>query len=414
VEVFIVKLSPTQGADRIQVLDVLRGLAIFGILLLNIKGFSQPMLYISITGQELWKDGMSHIVNAVITILGEGKFYSIFSFLFGLGSYLLLSRNEEKGIKPHGVYFRRMTLLLVFGLLHAFLLWWGDILVMYALGGFLLFAFYRRAFKTLFVWIVVFASTLIGLVVLSVGLMALLTMSMPEMMAEENLKFVQQYEARIVEAIQVYQTGSWSEIYSQRLHELGIMYSNGLLGFFPIFTMFLAGMYAGRKKWFEHKSEQQHVFKKAQIWGLAIGLPLSILFWVSKLLMNPVAPGIYDILNTVCLTIGTPALAIFYISSVVLWNERKPAAALWKPLANVGRMALSNYIFQTLICTTLFYGYGFALYGKVSPALGVLITIAVYAVQVILSAYWLRHFRFGPVEWLWRSLTYLRLQPIKK
>ncbi len=116
-------LTPTQGNERIVPLDILRGIAIFGILLLNMEGFSQPLLYLNLTGDVLWTDPWNTAVSAVITILGEGKFYSAFSFLFGLGAYIFLSRIEAKGLNPTGLYIRRMTVLLAFGLLHAFLLW---------------------------------------------------------------------------------------------------------------------------------------------------------------------------------------------------------------------------------------------------------------------------------------------------
>jgi uncharacterized protein len=406
-----VNIAPIHESERITVLDVLRGLAVFGILLLNMRGFSQPLLYLNETGQALWPDGQNQFVDAVITMFGEGKFYSMFSFLFGLGVYLFISRIGIKGQKLYGLYFRRMTALLLFGLLHALLLWWGDILVMYAIGGFLLIAFYSMHTRTLLNWMIALTSSYVFFTMLRTGLNALIILIEPSSI--DSSMVVEEYKAKVVQAIHVYHSGSWFDIYAQRLEELKYHYNNSQLTILLLLTMFLAGMYAGKKGWFNDISNHLSVFRKAHNWGLFIGLPLSILLWISDELTNPTGTTIEILIYTISMSIGIPAMSIFYIASIVLWHQRKPKLALWHSLSNVGRMALSNYLGQSVICTFLFYSYGLGLYGKVSPAESVLITLAIFGVQLILSAWWLKRFRFGPMEWVWRSITYFRIPPMK-
>ncbi len=236
----------------------------------------------------------------------------------------------------------------------------------------------------------------------------------PATVSSDNLKMIQQEKQNIDRAIQIYQRGGWEEIYGQRLNELEMMYKNGIISLLPVFTMFLAGLYAGKMGWFQRIADHLHTFRKAQLWGLGIGLPLSILFWVSGQKLDPAIPDLWFVMNYICIAVGTPALCIFYISTIVMWHHHKPHYRFWNLVAGVGRMALSHYIGQSILCTTLFYGYGLGLYGKVSPFIGVVMTVVIYMLQLGITIWWLRQYRYGPLEWIWRSLTYLQLQPFKK
>ncbi|HET9221138.1 MAG TPA: DUF418 domain-containing protein, partial [Roseiflexaceae bacterium] len=173
------------------------------------------------------------------------------------------------------------------------------------------------------------------------------------------------------------------------------------------------GLYAGARGIFGNIPDHLPFIRRLWLWGLIVGVIGNLAYVIAGQVSNRSDPSPQLILALVGQTFGAPALSIFYMTSLVLLTR----TAIWErhlqPLASVGRMAISNYLLQTLICTTLFYGYGFGLYGQVGAAAGVLLTIAIYALQIPLSVWWLGHFRFGPVEWLWRSLTYGQRQPMR-
>ena len=182
---------------------------------------------------------------------------------------------------------------------------------------------------------------------------------------------------------------------------------------FNVLAMMLLGLYAGARRIFDDIPHHLPFIRKLWIWGLIVGVIGNLVYVIAGQAANRSDPSPQLILALVGQTFGAPALSLFYMTSLVLLTQTVTWERRLRPLASVGRMAISNYLLQTLICTTLFYGYGFGLYGQVGAATGVLLTIAIYALQIPLSVWWLRHFRFGPVEWLWRSLTYGEWQPMR-
>jgi uncharacterized protein len=204
-----------------------------------------------------------------------------------------------------------------------------------------------------------------------------------------------------------------AEITRQRVQDMSFIYFSWPFMAFNLLAMMLLGLYAGAQRIYDGIPHCVPLIRRLWIWGLIVGVIGNLVYVIAGQVSNRSDPSPQLILALIGQTFGAPALSIFYMTSLVLLTQ----AARWErrlqPLANVGRMAISNYLLQTLICTTLFYGYGFGLYGQVGAAAGVLLTIAIYALQVPLSVWWLRHFRFGPVEWLWRSLTYGQHQPMR-
>jgi len=179
-----------------------------------------------------------------------------------------------------------------------------------------------------------------------------------------------------------------------------------------VLAIFLLGLYAGRRRIFHDISAHLPFIRRVQRWGLMIGLAGNAAFAVGGS-FEPSPTSVTQNVGRLCLVVAAPAMMLFYASTIVLLTQRDIWRRRLAPLAAVGRTALSNYLLQSLICTTIFYGYGFAFFGKVRPSFGLLLTITIFLIQIPLSVWWLRRFQFGPIEWLWRSLTYWQRQPMR-
>ena len=397
--------APTAPGERIVLLDVLRGFAIFGILVYNMAYFSAP-LYLQMAGQS-WGEGAVHrLVELSVRFLVQGKFYSLFSFLFGLGFALQLQRVESRGARFAPLYRRRLLSLLLIGLLHGFLIWMGDILTVYALLGFLLFLFRRRQPKTLLVWAVL----LMSVPVLLMAGMALASGSGDA----SRFGSVEDYEILVALSHQAYGAGSLADIMAMRARDFMFVTMGGL--FFAgggIFAMFLLGAYCARKRLLEDAGTRLAFFRRLCGWGLALGIAGNLTFTVATEFAPPPSLSLIGWVGTVGYVIGAPALCFFYLSSIVLLWHKSAWQRRLASLGAVGRTALSNYLFQSIVCTLIFYNYGLGLYGQIGPATGLGLALLIYAFQVPLSRWWLGRFRFGPAEWLWRSITYGKFQPFR-
>ncbi|MBI5954689.1 MAG: DUF418 domain-containing protein [Chloroflexi bacterium] len=379
-------IHPVSLTERMQILDILRGFAVFGILAVNIGGFAAPVFFPGYVSPELtWYDKLAETLTL---FFAEGKFYTIFSFLFGLGFSVQLARAETKGKDVRSFYPRRLWVLFAFGILHAVFLWIGDILRLYALLGFALLAFRKRSNKTLFIWAGIF---------LAVGFLLLVVIGGPhgggeEMPGMDVIAMARQaYNGNSVLSVVIFQ------FFSAFISFAVIAFTQGG----TVMALFLLGLLAGRMKFFGQLGEHRAFFAKAIPLGLLAGLVFNALFvfveepWLSSL----------------GFTIGAPALAAVYVSGLSLLSLKEGGAKLLAPIGKVGRMALSNYVLQSVACSILFNGYGFGLYEKIGAAGLWGITFAIYLCQIPLSSWWLSRFQFGPLEWVWRSLTYRERQP---
>jgi uncharacterized protein len=355
-------------------------------------------------------------VYLLIRVLGEGKFYSLFSFLFGLGLALQTERLEARGAAFFGLYLRRLIVLFVIGIAHAYLLWAGDILHMYALLGFLLVLFRRCAPKTLLIWVAVFL--LLPLLVNGVitGMIELSRFD-PQAAAEVERGFAaqQQLMERLHESSLIaYGGGVFVDMLLQRIEDVRFLHFGFLFFLGPhVFAMFLLGLYAGRRRILHGDDEHRPLLRRLLIGGFCIGVPFSAAYVIAGSYSNPMRPSWIGLAALAVYVVGIPALSFAYASAIVLLIRSERWRRRFRPLAAVGRTALSNYLLQSLICTTLFYGYGLGLYAKIGPAVGILIVVAIYSIQVPLSNWYVKRFRFGPAEWLWRTLTYGKLQPMR-
>ncbi len=408
-------VAPLERHNRVFVLDVLRGIALLGILMVNMPVFNSPMAVL-IGDMRLWSDPVNMQASWFIDFFFHGKFYVLFSFLFGIGFYFFLRKVDEAGKTIVSVFRRRLLFLLIFGILHIVFLWYGDILFIYALFGFVMTWFRNKSDRTVLLWAIgflVFPLVLTGLMVLMIQF----AMGIPEAAAEMEAGF-QASELQLLamadRAMEVYASGSFFQILSIRLMEYAYALG-GILTFFPfVLAMFLTGMLAGRRGYLQNSGKNVRFFKKLFWLCLPIALASNWLLASFIPVASHVHPDVTTIYMLLGFAIGGPSMAFVYISLVVFALHKGYFSWLAKKLAITGRMALTNYLTQSIICTTLFYSYGFGLYGKVDIIQGIFITLAIFVVQVIWSQYWMKRFRFGPMEWVWRSLTYNKMQAFLK
>jgi len=407
-------LMPVAPADRIQTLDIVRGFALLGILLMNIEAFVGP-LYGATTGLDPALTGADRIVDASIAVLVQGKFWCLFSLLFGMGFAVMSQRAAKAGRPFAGVYWRRGLVLLSIGLVHALLIWPGDILVTYALMSFLLLAFRDVEGRWLVgVAILAFLAPL-GLVSM-MGLMGTLMQSTPELAAqwEAMMSGQNQMLDGLIEAQrQAYGTGSYADATVQRAKDFGFALMN-LMTLGPmVLAMFLLGSWFIKSGAIATPGDFPRLFARMRWLVLSSGL---VLVLVAFALRPTLDPQKLDLGFGIALGLGMCGSALMclgYLAWLVRGTQSPSGYRRLSWLAPAGRMALSNYLMQSVVCTLVFFGYGLGYFEQLPRAWQVPFVLALFGVQLLLSRWWLQRFRFGPVEWLWRSLTYLKPQPMQ-
>jgi uncharacterized protein len=400
-------IGPVRDQERIQAIDILRGVAILGILAVNMGGFSLPE---GLPAHQLWPNMVDGTVERLIFFFAQEKFKTLFSFLFGLGLAVQMMRAEARGASFFPLYLRRLCVLWLIGVAHFLLLWDGDILHDYAADGLILLLFSRRSLKTLLVWAGIFLC--IPLLFFGVTTYYSITRQVnPQLMRWISFEDPAEDQESIDETRQIYSRGSYVETVKFRARELPEDLPPETDDAY-ILAVFLLGLYAGRRGIFRNVAAHLPLIRRVQRWGLMIGVAGNAAFAVGGS-FDPSPTSVMQNVGRMCLLFAAPAMTFFYASTIVLLTQGEAWRRRLAPLAAVGRMALSNYVLQSLICTTIFYGYGLALFGKVRPSLGLLLTIVIFLIQIPLSVWWLRRFRFGPIEWLWRSLTYWQRQPMR-
>jgi uncharacterized protein len=391
-------VRPVLRQERIETIDILRGVAILGILIVNMGLFSRP-------------EGLfAGATDRLIYFFAQEKFKALFSFLFGLGLAVQMMRAEERGAQFLPLYARRLGVLFLIGVAHFLLVWDGDILHDYALLGVVLLLFRRSSPKTLLVG----AGALIAVPLLFFALTTAYSVTghvnpqVKEWIAYENGA---EADETVADVSNTYSRGSYGEMVGVRASELPRDMSPDTDDAF-VLAIFLLGLYAGRRRIFHDITANLPFIRRVQRWGLIIGVAGNAAFALGGS-FDPSPTSVGQNVGRLCLVLAAPALMLFYAATIILLTQREIWRRRLAALAAVGRTALSNYLLQSLICTTIFYGYGLALFGKVSPSLGLLLTITIFLIQIPVSVWWLGRFQFGPVEWLWRSLTYWQRQPMR-
>ncbi|HLP44451.1 MAG TPA: DUF418 domain-containing protein [Candidatus Kapabacteria bacterium] len=399
------EMKPISVQERFPIIDVLRGVAILCILFLNMLPFSFPDNFHSFYLKMF--NGMGDtIIYELVEFFGRGKFYSMLAFLFGLGMAVQVSRSLDTDNKFSWFYSRRLLLLLAIGLFHDLFLWGGIILIIYSTMGFFLLFFKKRQPKTLLTWAVIFF-------LMPVLINVIFPHKKPAPPANVNQQQAADLETKKVqEAIKIYQEGSYGDMFHLRLQKLERTVLITARAGWSILALFLLGIWAWQKRIFQDLEKNLKFLKKTWRFSLALGLGGTAIHFLADKLFNPGQSLAVEIIGGLIQITGTTGLSFFYIISIVFLYRKAAWRKILKPLEATGRMALSNYFLQSLLCTALFYSYGFKLFGKTGPLMAFLLVFPISAVQVLFSAWWIKHFRFGPVEWLWRSLTYGKWQKI--
>lgn len=403
------EITPTLKKERIHSLDVLRGFAVLGILIMNIQSFAMPeaaylnpMAYGSMEGgnQCVWM--LSHI-------FADQKFMTIFSILFGAGVILFTDNVTKRSGKSAALHYRRTFWLLVIGLVHAHIIWHGDILVAYAICALFVYLFRNRKPKTLLI---------LGIVIISIHTFLYLFIGNSfEFWSEADLAETsnawQPSSEAIQEEINAF-TGSWGEQFTKRSAIASFM-ETGVL--FMIFLWRASGlMLVGMAlyKWGVLSAERSTKFyRNSFLISWAIGLPI-VIYGVVLNYQHSWSMEFSMFLGSQYNYWGSLLVSFGFISLIMLLVKSHKMQALKSRLAAVGQMALTNYLMQSIICSLIFYGIGFGLIGQVERVWQIVIVLGIWLVELIWSKPWLNNYQFGPFEWLWRSLTYFKLQPLKK
>jgi uncharacterized protein len=402
------QLRPTHAGERVASLDVIRGFAVLGILLMNIQSFSMigaayfnPAASGHFEGIDRWIWGVVHVV-------ADQKFMTLFSLLFGAGIVLVTERAAQAGRNPAGLHYRRTLWLLAIGAFHAYCLWIGDVLVWYGLCS--LWVVWFRKLRPSRLLILGLLAVAVGSA-LSIGIGAFLPQMPDEEVASFNSDWAPSAE-QVEEEVALYQ-GSWSDQMSHRVPTAVAMHTIVYL-FFAMWRaggLMMIGMALFRWRIFQDPSPR---LLRSLTWiGLLGGIPLICL----GLQRNFAAGWTLEYSRFFGLQYnywGSLFLSAAYLGGALLLCQKGILKGLQMRLAAVGRMALTNYLMQTVLCTTLFYGHGLGWFQSMTRTASLLVVMAIWAFQLLYSPLWLRRFEFGPAEWLWRSLTYWQLQPFRR
>lgn len=395
--------APVTARERVAVLDGIRGVAVLGILLINIDALSGYAFTPQSTHTILRNETADEVTWLLLATLVEAKFYSLFSFLFGVGFAVFVQRASARGADAAGLFKRRLLGLLLIGLIHTLLIWFGDILVTYALLGFVLVPFLRRGDRSVLRWA-------LAMLVAPIVLYAILV-AMAGQPVQPSTDSGGELPPILATATLSFSHGNYVQILAGNLvFTVANLVRRLLLMFFPrVIGMFLLGFYAGRNNVFGRLDEYGRLARNTLLIGFGMGLPLALAAYaLGDHALGP--PTTLGLLETVIKSIGVPLLALGYAAGLWLLFSRAPQ--LMAPLVPVGRMALSNYLIHSVAGVLIFYGVGFGLFGRLSLTAAVVGALAFFVLQMFLSRWWLRRARFGPAEWLWRMFTYRRRIPL--
>ncbi len=424
------EFAPAAPGERLQSVDVLRGVAVLGILAMNIYAFAMPFQAYANPSLHGGDSGADYGTWVATHLLFDQKFMTIFSMLFGAGLVLMAGRAEARGVGFVGVYYARMLWLGLFGLVHAYLLWFGDILFYYAVCGLVLYPLRKLSPRVLIaIGIPVVAVAMLS----SVGLGLVCGMlrdagervarqelagepvdetdrELAEVWGEMRAEFEPDRET-IEEQIEIHR-GGWLRIARERIEQVLMMQTMMLALFFfwRISGLMLIGMALMKLGVFSAR-RSTGFYRTCVVVGYGLGLPLAALSAYAMTVHR------FDAVKLLTLDghlnyVGSVLVALGHVGLTMLVCRGGLLPGLRRRLAAVGRMALTNYLMQSVLLTTVFYGYGLGLYGQVDRFAQMGFVLAVWALQLAWSAPWLARFRFGPAEWLWRSLTYRRTQPM--
>lgn len=401
--------TPVKSSERYVILDALRGFALLGIALANFPEFS---LY-TFLNEEAAQAMPSHAADSVVRFLQymliDGKFYTIFSLLFGIGFSIIISNALKKGADGFRVFYRRMAILVIIGFLHLMFIWSGDILMLYALLGLLLPSFCHLSDKRLFVW----SATMLLLPVIVDFIQEISNTSLSASVIELQQYYCSKYGITDANfAYWLHDAKDYRSVFEFLIQGALVRVQEFIDGnrYFKVFGLFLLGFYIGRHKLYANLAGQRRHLNKIFAFGMLAGLPLSTLYAWSGTQGHPFGLTIHSILYLVSVF----PLGFAYVAGICILFLKHPAWKIFSVFAAPGRMALTNYIMQSLIGMFLFYGIGLGFGSEVGLWQTELIVLGIFIFQILFSHLWLATFKFGPLEWIWRMLTYGKWFNIRK
>ncbi len=406
--------GPLLNNERADILDILRGFALLGILLANSAVFSFYVMQNPGVTAGFSTAAIDKWLAWVHYVFIDGKFYSLFSLLFGIGFSIIFLRNKNAGRNGLTIFYRRLFVLLLFGIAHCLLIWDGDILMFYAIVGIFLPLFRNVSDKTLLILaICLLLSPLIFdlLKVLSDGKLNVSKPFLEAAVARDKVIGLSEENA-----------ATWLLVNKDYKHILDWNSSGIWFGWYlrmdsnrpvKVLAMFLLGLYIGRHQIFMQLKQFKPMLKKVQWLGWGLGIPAGLLHAYFEMdgKRLPAASGLFD---TLFYALNVAPLALGYAATIALWYVNGKMIPQLKPLRHVGRMALTNYFMQSIMAIAIYYGIGMGLGAKFGPAFFMPIAIGIFFRQVIYSKIWMTYFNYGPLEWIWRMLTYGRLLKLKK
>jgi len=393
-------------SERLATLDILRGFALMGILIMNMPGFNSSF-FTEADGSHLWPSALDQRAEHLREALFSGKFNSMFSLLFGIGFTIQFTRMSAKfpGLAT-ALYMRRLAVLAVLGVVHAWVFWPGDVLHTYAILGLLLVVGLRHASDRTIVALI--AGCIVYPALSGVLRVWLIT---PQITAE-RVKIAQAFEATNNAA---YAHGSFLEAVLENVRVMNYSYDNwlglwGTLGWWVMMSLtMLIGLLAGRRRWVQRVPELMPQIRRLTWWALAVGLGCGVASTAIFELNRIPGPSPIKVLGSVCYSLSRLGMMVFYVLVIVRLAQRVDWQHRLAPLAAAGRMPLTNYLMQTALCTTLFQGWGFGLWMQVGPALSLVLALLIFwLVQVPWSLWWLKTHERGPLEAAWARFTYGR------
>jgi len=424
-------VSALKFTDRIQSLDIMRGIVLLGILLMNINGMGLSKAYDNPTvsgGATSW-DLYTWITT---NMFFEGTMRSLFSLLFGVGMFVLLDRLEKKGagIEAANIYFRRLTWLLVFGLIHSYLLLWvGEILYNYALMGFLLFSFRKMAPKKLI---------LISALLISIGTLWEFSRYNDDLKLVEQVAVAKQYKLKGKELTKELKEASdkWEKIeYEKSPEAIKENETNMHKGYFDI-VAFLAPINTHSNENDPYRYDVWDVLsmmllgialfklnilsaeKSFTFYGLmallSYGIGLIINYYEINLILKSNFSYMGFSKSYLTYYLGKTTVAMGHVASIMILCKLPILNWLKQSLAAVGKMALTNYVMHSVFAIFIFTGVGFGMFGKLQRHELLYVVFSIWIFQMIMSPIWLKYYQFGPLEWIWRNLSYQKKHAFRK
>ena len=403
------RIAPIQAKERFVILDALRGFALLGICLANFPEFSLYTFQPAEVTAAMPSAAIDRVVRFVQYLFIDGKFYTIFSILFGIGFSIIIANAERKGANGFKIFYRRMSVLALIGFLHLMLLWSGDILLLYAIAGMLLPLFRRLSDRmllsvsALFIFVPVLIEWSTGMAQISLSAWASDLQwhyCAKYGITEENfgvwLRDARSYAGVFQFLIQGAFERMWEFLEGHRL--------------LKVMGLFLLGFYIGRNRIYAGLACHRKEIGRTGTISLLVGLPLSVVYAWDSVSGHPFGDTVASLLYAVSIV----PMGISYMAGMAWLFMKYETSGMWRYIAAPGRMALTNYIGQSLIGILLFYGIGFGWGASVGLGTTELIACGVFVVELLCSLAWLRYFRYGPLEWIWRMLTYGEYLKIKK